>query len=115
MQAGVIKAGGFSYPCLSEFWCVVTYPECENRSSTPTEADRFIQSLVDEGGAYIWLPRAGFVKRLSGIARDLKVKGNRIFDLQIALIAHESGATSIWTHDKNFLKIPGLKVEDPLS
>ena len=109
------KGWGFSFPCLAEFWCVVTHSECENRSSTPGEADRFIQSLVDEGGATIWLPTAGFESRLSGIARDLNVKGARIFDLQIALIAYENGATKIWTHDKNFLKIPGLKVEDPLS
>ena len=109
------KGWGFSYPCLTEFWCVVTHAECENRSSTPEEADRYIQSLIDEGGATVWLPRAGFGNRFSGIARDLHVTGVRIFDLQIALIAYENGARTIWTHDKNFLRIPGLKVEDPLS
>jgi len=43
------------------------------------------------------------------------VQGPRIFDLQIALTAFENGATEIWTHDRNFLSLPGLRVRDPFS
>jgi len=48
------------------------------------------------------------------MAADLQVAGSRIYDLQIALIAFENGATEIWTHDRNFTRIPGLHVHDPL-
>jgi predicted nucleic acid-binding protein len=47
-------------------------------------------------------------------ATSLKVRGKRIFDLQIAVIAYEHGAQEIWTHDRNFVTIPGVKVKDPL-
>ena len=46
---------------------------------------------------------------------ELKIVGRRIFDLQIALIAFENGATELWSHDKNFVGVPGLKVSDPLA
>lgn len=36
------------------------------------------------------------------------------FDLQIALIALENSATHIWTHDRNFVGVPGLKIHDPI-
>ena len=39
----------------------------------------------------------------------------RLFDLQIALTAVENGAREIWTHDRNFLSLPGLRVRDPLA
>jgi len=48
-------------------------------------------------------------------ASSLKVHGRRIFDLQIAAIALEHGAREIWTHDRNFVSVPGVKVHDPLA
>jgi predicted nucleic acid-binding protein len=47
-------------------------------------------------------------------AAQIRVSGSHIFDLQIALIALEHGATEIWTHDRNFVSAPGLPVHDPL-
>jgi len=47
-------------------------------------------------------------------AASLKVRGRRIFDLQIALIAYEHGAREIWTHDRNFASVPSVRVRDPL-
>jgi hypothetical protein len=47
-------------------------------------------------------------------ACDLKIQGRRIFDLQIALASFEAGATEIWTHDRNFVSLPGLPAKDPL-
>lgn len=37
-----------------------------------------------------------------------------ILDLQIARTARDNGATEIWTHDRAFPAIPGLRVVDPL-
>lgn len=49
------------------------------------------------------------------LATDLDVVGARVFDLQMALVAFEGGATELWTHDARFGRIPGLRVHDPLS
>jgi len=47
-------------------------------------------------------------------AVDLGVSGPRVFDLQIGLCALDGGATELWTHDRRFVKIPGLIIPDPL-
>ena len=39
---------------------------------------------------------------------------SRVFDLQIGLTAFDNGAHEIWTHDGAFVRIPGLRVRDPL-
>lgn len=109
------KGVGVAYPSLLEFWSVVTHPAAEGKPSSLKEAEAFIHGLVDEGGVNIWMPHLGFWQRLLQVAIDLKVQGARLFDLQIALIAFDNGATEIWTHDANFLVIPGLKKYDPLS
>jgi len=62
----------------------------------------------------VWSPGPEFGTRLVQTAADLNVMGARVFDLQIALCALEGGATELWTHDRNFVKVPGLRVHDPL-
>jgi predicted nucleic acid-binding protein len=62
----------------------------------------------------IWLPGVGFAERLTRLAIDLGVSGVRMFDLQIALTAAENGAHEIWTHDAAFVRVPSLRIRDPL-
>jgi uncharacterized protein len=107
------RGWGMSIPSLSEFWSVVTHPLAAGRPSTVSEACEFIRSLVFSG-AQIWSPKPGFEERLMQSAASLSVTGIRIFDLQIALIALDNGATEIWTHDRQFVSVPGLLVSDPL-
>lgn len=60
-------------------------------------------------------PGPSFATRLVRTAADLGVSGPRVFDLQIALCALDGGATELWTHDRAFVKVPGLALRDPLS
>ncbi len=56
-----------------------------------------------------------FGVRLAQTAEDLGVRGPRVFDLHIGLIAFEHGASELWTHNKRFVRIPGLRVVDPFA
>ena len=62
----------------------------------------------------IWAPHTGFDARLLQLAADLEVVGTRVFDLQIALTVFEHGASELWTHDQGFVRVPGLRLVDPL-
>ena len=104
---------GFSLPVVGEFWSVVTHPAAAGRPSTSDEARRFLAALA-AAGAEIWVPGVGFAARLIRLAGDLSVPGPRVFDLQIALMAFEGGATELWTADRRFVSIPGLPVVQPL-
>ena len=104
---------GFAAASLTEFWAIATHPASEGPPSTPAQAAAFVRALV-RAGAQIWLPGPGFGDRLLQLASDLDVIGQRIFDLQIALAAFEGGATALWTHDARFVKVPGLRLHDPL-
>ena len=112
-QAAASGSWGMAASSLPEFWAVVTHPQAAGRPSSPAQASGFVRALA-AAGAEIWLPGPGFGDRLLQLAADLGVTGPRVFDLQIALCAFESGATELWTHDRAFVKIPGLAVRDPL-
>lgn len=107
------RGWGVALPCLAEFWGIVTHPSLTGGPSTAARAAAFLRALID-GGAVWYEPRPGLASRLELLAERMDVCGARIFDLQIALIATEAGATELWTHDRGFVTIPGLRRHDPL-
>ncbi|MGA2984895.1 MAG: TA system VapC family ribonuclease toxin [Terriglobia bacterium] len=108
------RGWGIPLPCIAEFWCVVTHPASSGGPSPTKEARGFLHALVVTGGASVWTPGAGFWERLTQMASDMKIPGTRVYDLQIALVARENGATELWSHDRAFAVLPGLVVRDPL-
>jgi predicted nucleic acid-binding protein len=106
---------GFTLTNLLEFWSIVTHPSAPPRPSTPAEASGFLQALIKDADAQIWLPREGFGQRLLQLGAKLRISGPRIFDLTIALTAFEAGAHEIWTHDRGFRTIPGMRIVFPLT
>ena len=115
IEAACGLAGGcaITLPSIAEFFSVVTHPAANGRPSSAEDAAAFLAAM-EEAGIVVLRPGLSFATRLLQTAADLAVKGPRIFDLQIALCALDGGATELWTHDANFVKIPGLVIHDPL-
>ena len=91
----------------------MTHPTASGRPSQPAEAQRFLSSPADAGGE-VWSPGTGFPLRLAQLAADLDIRGNRIFDLQIALCAFEGSACELWSRDAKFVVVSGLGLVRPL-
>jgi hypothetical protein len=106
---------GIAWPCITEFYSIVTHPASDGRASTAAEAAAFIRTLQKSGGVEIFTSGPTVCARLLQTAIDLRIAGARIFDLQIALISLDGGATELWTHDAKFVRVPGLRVKDPLA
>jgi uncharacterized protein len=106
---------GVAVSCIAEFYSIVTHPAASGRPSTPEEAREFVRMLEEEGGVIVFGPGPEFAARLLQLAGDLGVTGVRVFDLQIALCAIDGGATELWSHDRVFVRVPGLRIRDPLA
>jgi len=89
------SAGGcaITLPSIAEFFSVVTHPAASGRPSSPGDAAAFLAAL-EEAGAIVLGPGPALSTRLVQTAAG--------------------GATELWTHDANFVKIPGLVIRDPL-
>ncbi len=105
---------GIAQASMAEFWSQVTHPRYPGRPSTVAQASGFLQALIQGGGGRVLAPGSRFADRLRMMAVEMGVCGARIFDLQIALTALDGGARELWTHDRGFLAVRGLRVLDPL-
>lgn len=92
-----------------EFLRVVTHP----RLDPPTEEDTAIaalQGLLDHPHAHLLLPGERYWSILSALIIDARVRGNLVYDAQIAALCMEHGADIILTEDRDFRRFSGLTV-----
>ncbi|HEY2774007.1 MAG TPA: TA system VapC family ribonuclease toxin [Candidatus Binatia bacterium] len=108
------RGWGIALQSVGEFWSVVTHASAAGGASSTTQAAAFLRNLRADAGMIVWTPGTGFDERLLQLAEDLQVAGPRVFDLQIALTVFEHGASELWTHDRSFVKLPGLRLVHPL-
>ncbi len=104
---------GVAFANLLEFWSVGTRVVDGKALASPDEALGFIRALVD-AGAEIWQGGAHMPARLFTAAREAGVRGRAVYDLPIALAAMDHGARELWTNDRAFTPVPGLRVVFPL-
>jgi uncharacterized protein len=102
------------WPCLYEFAAIVTHPRIYRRPSTVTQAmgqiDAWIESptlsLLSEGGE-AWATLRDVV--IAG-----KVAGPAVHEARIGALCLQHGVSVLWASDRDFSRIPELKVVNPL-
>ena len=102
------------WACLHEFIAVVTRPKVFQPPSSLDDAlgqvDVWLKSpslaLLAEGGSH-WA-------ELQAILRTSRVVGSQVHDARIAAVCLAHGVRELWTADRDFGRIPGLVVRNPL-
>jgi uncharacterized protein len=103
------------WPCVHEFYSVVTHPRIYRPPSTGAEAiaqvGAWLESpsvvLVSEGPAY-WT----FLARLLA---EGKVAGPAVHDARIAALCLANGVRELWSADRDFSRFPDLRTANPLT
>ena len=105
---------GIPWPCIHEFLAVVTHPRIY---APPTPLPKAIEQVE------IWLeaPSLRMLGELTGHWKELKeivsagrISGGPIHDARVAAICVEHGVREIWSADRDFTRVSGLVVRNPL-
>lgn len=114
LAAGTIP-WGLPVFALGEFVRVVTHPRLFAPPSTLSDAFLSIRSLSACPSCRILAPGRHYSEHFERICREGDMKGNLVFDAQIAAVCIEHGATDLLTFDRDFGRIPGLRTVKPES
>lgn len=94
--------------CVGEFVRVVSHPRLFAPPTDPVAALRFVDQLLASPTAHLLLPGQGFIDLLARLLAETGVRGNLVFDAQIAALCIECGASRILTEDRDFSRFNDL-------
>ncbi len=107
-------AWALPWPCVHEFFAIVTHPRIF-RTPTPVAIaiavlDRLLEAprvaLLAEGPAY-W-------PQLRDAVKAGRIAGPLVHDARIAALCALHGVSELWTADRDFSRFPDLAVRNPL-
>ncbi len=102
------------WPCLHEFFAIVTHPRIY-RPPTPLPA------AVDQIEAWLESPSVALVSETGDYWASLKrllvngrIEGPRVHDARVAALCLHHGVDELWSADRDFGRFPDLRVRNPL-
>jgi len=105
---------GIAWPCLHEFLAVVTNPRIY-KPPTP------LSNAIDQVEIWLESPSLRLLQELHGHWDELKkllvsgrIAGGAVHDARIAAIYLENGVREIWSADRDFGRMAGIVVRNPL-
>lgn len=106
---------GIPWPCVHEFFAIVTHPRIYDPPSTTEQA-------IDQLDAWLESPSAALLGEddlywpaLRDLVRASRVAGPRVHDARIAALCGIHGVRELWTADRDFGRFPALVTRNPLT
>ncbi|HNR33508.1 MAG TPA: PIN domain-containing protein [Candidatus Hydrogenedentes bacterium] len=98
-----------------EFLRVATHPNVFRKPFAPADAWRFLWAILASPTLGMLAETDRHGETLAGLLRDVPaIRGNLVFDAHTVALMREHGIKTIYTHDADFHRFPGLHVVDPL-
>ncbi len=105
---------GLLWPCLHEFYGVVTHPRLYRPASTIAEAITQIEQWMLSPSVVLLAEGQGHWPELRRMLIGSQITGPLIHDARIAALCQTHGVLEFWTADRDFSRFPDLPVRNPL-
>lgn len=107
-------AWAIPWPCIHEFYSIVTHPRIYDPPSPYDKALDQISAWMESPGLMLLSESRGYWEILDNIIRSSQIKGPMVHDARIAAICVQQGVTKLWSADRDFGRFQHLKVVNPL-
>lgn len=101
------------WPTVMSYLRIATHPAVFDSPLRPEEAMANVGALLSL--PHVQSPGEGdrFWARFLEVADEAEPRGNLIPDAHVVALMRENGVRTIWTHDRDFRRFPGIAVRDP--
>jgi toxin-antitoxin system PIN domain toxin len=104
------------WPCVYEFFSVVTNPRIwREAATTPAEAWAQIEAWLGSPSLRLLAETPEFGPRLGGFLERARVRGPIVHDARVAALCVAHGVEALLTRDRDFSLFPELRTRDPLA
>ena len=102
------------WPCLHEFFAIVTHARIYAPPTTPAAAFNQIGAWTESPSLVLLAETDGYLTALNSIVAASQVSGPRIHDARIAALCRHYGVRELWSADRDFSRFKELSVINPL-
>jgi len=102
------------WPCVHEFLGIVTHPRVYRPPTPLVKAVAQVDAWFESPTVQTIGELKGHWKELCAVLSGGRVAGPAVHDARIAAICRENGVREIWTVDRDFSRLPGIAVRNPL-
>jgi toxin-antitoxin system PIN domain toxin len=102
------------WPCLHEFFAVVTHRKVFSPPSTAQQAGRQISAWLESPTVVLLNEADGYWMVLQALLERSRISGPRVHGARIAALCQLHGVRELWTADRDFSAFPGLTTRNPL-
>jgi toxin-antitoxin system PIN domain toxin len=102
------------WPCVSEFYSVVTNPKMIDVPTPPEAAIAQLDAWMESPTLTLLGETRGSWAVLRNQLIDGKVVGRRAHDARIAALCLAHGVRELWTADRDYGRFPALRSRNPL-
>lgn len=102
------------WPCLYEFYAIVTHPRIYRPPTPPADALIQIEYWLESPSLVLLHEGEGFIDTLRRVLATSKVRGGAVHDARIAALCLRHGVKTLLSADRDFSRFPMLRTENPL-
>ena len=103
-----------AWPCVHEFLAIVTHPRIYDPPTPLEKALEQIEIWMESPSLRLLGELQGHWVELRDIVSGGRIVGGAVHDARVAAICREHGVREIWSADRDFTRVKGLKVRNPL-
>jgi len=108
------RAWAIPWPCLHEFYGIVTHPRI-HAVPTPVEiALGQIEAWLESPSLHLLAENERHWPRLRDLIAKAGLQGPMVHDARIAALCLAHGIRELWSADRDFSRFPALRVRNPL-
>jgi toxin-antitoxin system PIN domain toxin len=96
------SAWAIPWPCLHEFFAIVTHPKIYDPPSSGSQAIAQIEAWLASPSLSLLSEAAGYWDRLKSVLTAGKVAGPLVHDARIAALCAAHGVRELWSADRDF-------------
>lgn len=102
------------WPCLHEFFSIVTHERIFSPASTSAKAVEQIKAWLSSPSVVLLAETAGYWDVLARLIERAKISGPRVHDGRIAALCIHHGVRELLSADRDFSRFGELKTRNPL-
>ena len=102
------------WPCVHEFYAVVTHPRIYRPPTRPAQAIAQVGAWLESPSLVLLAEGGSYWQSLRGMLEKARPAGPVVHDARIAALCRIHGVRELWTADRDFSRFRELRTRNPL-